>query len=71
MAEIRITYPGGEPQTFTLPSEEHRTVTVGRNSACDYPVPIPSLSNLHCSIEKVGDEYYLTDENSTNGGLAD
>ncbi len=71
MAEIRITYPGGEPQTFTLPSEEHRTVTVGRNSACDYPVPIPSLSNLHCSIEKVGDEYYLTDENSTNGVLAD
>lgn len=71
MAEIRITYPGGEPQTFTLPAEEHRTVTVGRNSACDYPVPIPSLSNLHCSIEKVGDAYYLTDENSTNGVLAD
>lgn len=71
MAEIRITYPGGEPQTFTLPAEEHRTVTVGRNSACDYPVPIPSLSNLHCSIEKVGETYYLTDENSTNGVLVD
>ena len=71
MAEIRITYPGGDPQTFTLPTEEHRSVTVGRNSACDYPVPIPSLSNLHCSIEKVGSDYYLTDENSTNGVLAD
>jgi ABC-type multidrug transport system ATPase subunit/pSer/pThr/pTyr-binding forkhead associated (FHA) protein len=48
--------------------EQRGKVVLGRSSECDVVLPDqPSISRKHASIEKKGNEYYLTDLGSLNG----
>ena len=42
-------------------------ITIGRESDNDVVVDNKLASRHHCSIQKIRDEYFLKDENSTNG----
>ncbi len=42
-------------------------VVVGRESACDIPVPIDTVSRRHCRLRQRGDAVFLADLGSTNG----
>ncbi len=45
-----------------------KSITVGRDTQCDYIIRDPFVSNRHCIIEQIGeDRYCLTDLDSTNG----
>lgn len=42
-------------------------VTIGRDRGCDIPLPHVSVSKLHASITRKGNDCYITDHGSTNG----
>lgn len=47
------------------------TVTVGRSSENDIKINDPSVSSKHCTITREGDEFLVTDLDSTNGTFLD
>ncbi len=72
MAVIYITGAGGAPLRFRLPDEPGRVVTIGRAESCSLCLPeVVGLSRLHCSLFPEGGRYFIRDEGSTNGTLAD
>lgn len=44
---------------------------IGRSSKCDVVIPHEGMSRLHCQIEFIDGEYFITDLGSTNGVLID
>lgn len=44
---------------------------IGRSSKCDVVIPHEGMSRLHCQIEFIDGEYFVTDLGSTNGVLID
>jgi len=44
-----------------------RTTTLGRSRDCDIPVSDPNASRQHAEIRHIGLDYFLIDQNSTNG----
>ena len=42
-------------------------VTIGRSDKADFPVKDEALSRLHCLVELLNGEFFITDLNSTNG----
>jgi pSer/pThr/pTyr-binding forkhead associated (FHA) protein len=45
-------------------------ITIGRHSGNDIDVPEEEVSETHCQLVRVGNDYYLEDLNSTNGTFA-
>jgi len=43
------------------------TITIGRNADNDIPIDNLSVSKRHATIRYAGGEYFIEDENSTNG----
>jgi hypothetical protein len=44
-----------------------RTSTLGRSRDCDIPLSDPNASRQHAEIRHIGLDYFLVDQNSTNG----
>lgn len=42
-------------------------ITLGRDEACDIVLDEIGVSRFHCSLNRVGNDYVLADEESTNG----
>ncbi len=49
-----------------LPLEKQR-MRIGRDPECDIPLDDPSVSRRHVVLNRVYNEYFLEDQNSTNG----
>ena len=66
MPRVSITITGKNSQAyrFTL---DHEKVSIGRGADCDIIIDCPSVSSLHCTMERVDGGYILRDRNSTNG----
>jgi pSer/pThr/pTyr-binding forkhead associated (FHA) protein len=66
MPRVSITIPGknSQPYRFKLDREK---VTIGRSSDNDIVIDCPSVSALHCTMERVPGGYILRDRKSTNG----
>ncbi len=66
MPRVSITIPGknSQPYRFKLDREK---VTIGRSSDNDIVIDCPSVSALHCTMERVPGGYILRDRQSTNG----
>ena len=46
---------------------DKETITIGRNADNDIPIDNLSVSKRHATIRYAGGEYFIEDENSTNG----
>lgn len=57
-------------EVIELNVESNRCV-IGRSSKCDVVIPHEGMSRLHCQIEFIDGEYFVTDLGSTNGVLID
>jgi len=66
MPRVSITIPGknSQPYRFKLDREK---VTIGRSFDNDIVIDCPSISFLHCTLERVSGGYILRDRQSTNG----
>ena len=66
MPRVAITVPGknSQPYRFQL---DRKKVTIGRSSESDIIIDCPSISSLHCTMERVDGGYILRDRHSTNG----
>lgn len=66
MPRISITIPdkNAQPYRFKL---DRKKVTIGRSSNNDIIVDCPSVSGLHCTMERVEGGYILRDRKTTNG----
>ncbi len=69
MAQIFVTLPDGSTQTYELPSEEGDIAMLGRQAGCRYVVDADSVSLVHCAFTRAGNNYYMTDQHSSNGIL--
>ena len=61
---ITIAEKNSQPYRFTLDREK---VSIGRGADCDIIIDCPSVSSLHCTMERVDGGYILRDRKSTNG----
>ncbi|MCK4871786.1 MAG: ATP-binding cassette domain-containing protein [Phycisphaerales bacterium] len=50
---------------------EGGSFNVGRDESCDLALDHPSVSRLHCTITRTGDQLTITDHNSLNGTFLD
>ncbi|MCH1508555.1 MAG: FHA domain-containing protein [Akkermansiaceae bacterium] len=66
MPRVSITIAGknSQPYRFTL---DRKKVSIGRGTDCDIVIDCPSVSSLHCTMERVDGGYILRDRKSTNG----
>jgi pSer/pThr/pTyr-binding forkhead associated (FHA) protein len=66
MPRVSITIPGknSQPYRFQL---DRKKVSIGRSSDNDIIINCPSVSSLHCTMERMNGGYILRDRNSTNG----
>ena len=66
MPRVSITIAGknSQPYRFTL---DRKKVSIGRGADCDIIIDCPSVSSLHCTMERVDGGYILRDRKSTNG----
>lgn len=46
---------------------EKTSVSVGRSPNCDLVISHDSISRLHCQIEQINGEFFVTDTGSSNG----
>lgn len=51
----------------SLPIDEKRDLTIGRDKICDIVLPHISVSKCHAKITCENGDYYISDNNSTNG----
>jgi pSer/pThr/pTyr-binding forkhead associated (FHA) protein len=52
-------------------SIESNNFIIGRSAKCDVVIPHEGMSRMHCRIEVIHGEVYVTDLGSTNGVLID
>lgn len=66
MPRVAITVPGKNSQPYRFQLDRIK-VTIGRSSDNDIVIDCPSVSSLHCTMERVDGGYILRDRHSTNG----
>lgn len=66
MPRVAIAVPDSTPQPYRF-ELDRKKVTIGRSSANDIVVDCPSVSGIHCTMERVEGGYILRDQDSTNG----
>ena len=66
MPRVSITIPGKNSQPYRFKLDRDK-VSIGRSSDNDIIIDDPSVSSLHCTMERVEGGYILRDRNSTNG----
>lgn len=50
-----------------IPQTGQRLITIGRGKANHIIIPTLSVTDLHAQVTRTGDEYWLEDNNSSNG----
>lgn len=63
-SHIDITCPGKKPTRIALGTNE---TTIGRDDTCDVPLPLSNVSREHARISFNGEDFLVTDLESTNG----
>jgi pSer/pThr/pTyr-binding forkhead associated (FHA) protein len=66
MPRVAVTVPDSTPQPYRF-ELDRRKVTIGRSSTNDIVIDSPSVSGMHCTMERVEGGYLLRDQDSTNG----
>jgi pSer/pThr/pTyr-binding forkhead associated (FHA) protein len=66
MPRVAITISGKSPQPYRFQLDTKK-VSIGRSEDNDITVACPSVSSLHCTMERVDGGYILRDRHSTNG----
>ena len=66
MPRVAITISGKSPQPYRFQLDTKK-VSIGRSEDNDIIVACPSVSSLHCTMERVDGGYILRDRHSTNG----
>jgi len=65
MAKLQLLQHGMVIDEFPLTAR----TTIGRRSRCDIFLDHPGVSGMHAAIERVGDNFFIRDQDSTNGTL--
>jgi predicted component of type VI protein secretion system len=65
MAKLQLFKNGMVIDEFPLTAR----TTIGRRSRCDVFLDHPGVSGMHAVLERVGDNYFIQDQDSTNGTL--
>ena len=66
MPRVAITISGKSPQPYRFELNTKK-VSIGRSEDNDITIACPSVSSLHCTMERVDGGYILRDRHSTNG----
>lgn len=66
MPRVAITISGKSPQPYSFELSTKK-VSIGRSEDNDITIACPSVSSLHCTMERVDGGYILRDRHSTNG----
>ncbi|WP_428269375.1 FHA domain-containing protein, partial [Haliangium sp.] len=66
LLEIRPRAPGWEPQVHPLP-DQAGPIRIGRDPACDVVIEEPTVSALHCAIQRLDACFHIKDLASRNG----
>ena len=66
MPRVAITISGKSPQPYRFQLNTKK-VSIGRSEDNDITIACPSVSSLHCTMERVNGGYILRDRHSTNG----
>ena len=66
MPRVAITISGKSPQPYRFELSTKK-VSIGRSEDNDITIACPSVSSLHCTMERVDGGYILRDRHSTNG----
>lgn len=66
MPRVAITVPGSKSQPYRFKLDREK-VSIGRGSDSDIVIDDPSVSGMHCTMERVSGGYILRDRKSTNG----
>lgn len=61
---LEISIEGSPPLFFPIDKPK---LTFGSSRKCDISLPIVGISRNHFEIDRIGDEIFITDLNSTNG----
>ena len=56
-----------EPRPILIDGQQTQEITIGRSPQCVIPLSDPKLSRIHCIITFQNDQFYVQDNNSTNG----
>jgi hypothetical protein len=54
-------------EVLRLPTPPRRAFTIGRDPACDLVLADRTVSRLHATLRRFGDEWFVEDLSSTNG----
>lgn len=63
MAKLQLLKDGVIIDEYPLSAR----TTLGRRSRCDVFLDHPGVSGMHAVLERVGDHYFIQDQDSTNG----
>ena len=66
MKELWLTFTNEHGETEKI-SVDREMFEIGRHSECDLSISDSRLSRRHTMIEKIGDDFYVSDLNSSNG----
>ena len=66
MPRVAITISGKSPQPYRFELSTKK-VSISRSEDNDITIACPSVSSLHCTMERVDGGYILRDRHSTNG----
>lgn len=66
MPRVVISIADKTPQPYRFDLDREK-VTIGRSSSSDIVIDCPSVSGLHCTMERVDGGFILKDQGSTNG----
>lgn len=66
MPRVAITVPGSKSQPYRFKLDREK-VSIGRGGDSDIVIDDPSVSGMHCTMERVSGGYILRDRKSTNG----
>ncbi len=65
MAKLQLLQHGVVIDEFPLSAR----TTIGRRSRCDVFLDHPGVSGMHAILERVGENFFIQDQDSTNGTL--
>ncbi len=66
LAELIIEMPNGDGRRVIV---DQPAMIIGRSKSVDITLDAPVVSRQHARLERVGDEYWITDLGSSNGTL--
>lgn len=65
-AKLVMFKSDGQRREFPL---KKQTTTIGRNTDCDFQIPLPVVSRRHCQVTLDGEKLAMRDLGSSNGSF--